>query len=182
MKEFLESYGQNLKRRLIEFCTSRGVLGGEFLMIEELNNVWQAAAPEYMADAVPQIKDYPDVAVAWACYFGMGAAAFWDAGWSGLEEVSLVYPMIRDKRGFDCMDDYIAEELLCLEKDAAARLAALLGDCSSMAIRLLRKEGIEPQSVEAFHLFAKTTEICFELGVSLELYRMGYKYEKVVLN
>jgi hypothetical protein len=47
---------------------------------------------------------------------------------------------------------------------------------------MIRKEGIEPQSVMAFHLFARVVKVFFELGVSLELHHRGYKYVKVNLN
>jgi hypothetical protein len=47
------------------------------------------------------------------------------------------------------------------------------------ALSLIRKEQVEAQSVMAFHVFARTTKVMFELGVSVQLRRMGYNYVKV---
>ena len=44
---------------------------------------------------------------------------------------------------------------------------------------LIRKEQVEAQSVMAFHVFARTTKVMFEMGVSVQLKRMGYNYVKV---
>jgi hypothetical protein len=47
---------------------------------------------------------------------------------------------------------------------------------------MIRKEGIEPQSVMAFHLFARVAKVFYRLGVSLELRHRGYKYVKMNVN
>lgn len=182
MTEQLETYCENLKNRLLALCTAKGILQNQLLVVEDLDEKWRISAPQYMADAVPEIKDYPTVAIAWACYYGMGAAALWDAAWDSCKDIEDLYTYIRDKRGFDLMDEYVTEELLGLDNVNAKQLSNFIGDCSTLALTLLRKEGIEPQSIEAFHLFAKTTQIFFQMGVSIELHRMGYKYEKITFN
>jgi hypothetical protein len=47
---------------------------------------------------------------------------------------------------------------------------------------MIRKEGIEPQSVMAFHIFARAVKVFYELGISIELRHRGYKYVKVQVN
>ena len=168
----------SLEKRLIELCTSKKVLGGELFIVEELDEVWKKDAPEYMVNAVPEITDYPNVAIAWACYFGLGVATLWDVGWDKYKDEDL-YTMIRDKRGFDQMDEYVTQDLLGCEEKDGLMLSELIGECSDIALTIIRKEGVEPQSTEAFYLFADITKLFFRLGVSLELYRMGYKYHKV---
>ena len=64
----------------------------------------------------------------------------------------------------------------------AQELTNLIQACAEMALTLMKKEGIEPQSIEAFHMFAKTTEVMFRIGVSIALSMLGYKYEKVDMN
>lgn len=187
---FLERFTDNLKEQLISICTRRGMLGGEFYIIDELTVKWKESAPQYMADAVPEIKDYPTVAIAWACYFGIGAASFWDLAWDQLKDIPDLYLYIRSKRGFDNMDEYVMEELSGLKENSpneeenknAKTLTSTIQQCARTALTLIRKEGIEPQSKEAFYLFYNVTELFFYLGVSLELYRLGYKYEKELLN
>jgi len=46
---------------------------------------------------------------------------------------------------------------------------------------MIRKEGIEPQSPDAFYVFARSVKVLFKIGVSVALKRLGYKYEKVTI-
>lgn len=169
---------ESLQKRIIDLCTSKKVLDGELFLVEELDEVWKKDAPEYMVNAVPEVKEFPNVAIAWACYFGLGVASLWDVDWDSFKDKDL-YIMIRDKRGFDLMDEYVTQELLGCDEQDGLKLSELIGECSDIALTVIRKEDIEPQSTEAFYLFADITKLFFRLGVSLELYRMGYKYHKV---
>ena len=186
----LEQFSENLKEKLISLCTQKGLLGGEFYIIDELTSKWKESAPQYMADAIPEIKDYPTVAIAWACYYGIGAGSFWDMAWEQVKDIPDLYLYIRSKRGFDNMDEYVTEDLSGIgessqdtdKREKAKALTHAIQDCAQLALTLIRKEGLEPQSTEAFYMFHKVTGIFFCLGVSLELYRLGYKYEKVLLN
>ncbi|MBR2428688.1 MAG: hypothetical protein IKB15_01735 [Alistipes sp.] len=180
-QELLGRYEEQLRTMLIERLSKEGWLDGQMLTVEELNEKWHAAAPSYMADAVPEIAKYPLVAIAWAMYEGMGIAVLWDKEWSRYEGVEDIHKMLTEPRGFDCMDEYITEVLLChpLESAEATKVENMIRSMAEMAEMLIRKEGIEAQSVMAFHLFARTTKVMFELGVSVSLKRMGYNYVKV---
>jgi hypothetical protein len=82
------------------------------------------------------------------------------------------------------MDEYITEILLChpLGSAEAEKIENLLRSTAERALSLIRKEQIESQSVMALHIFARTTKVMFELGVSVQLKRMGYNYVKVNAN
>lgn len=180
-RELLTKYEEQLRKMVVERLSKEGWLDGQMLTVEELNEKWHAAAPSYMADAVPEIAKYPLVAIAWAMYEGMGIAVLWDKEWSRYEGVEDIHKMLTEPRGFDCMDEYITEVLLChpLESEDAKKVENMIRSMAEMAQMLIRKEGIEAQSVMAFHLFARTTKVMFELGVSVELKRLGYNYVKV---
>jgi hypothetical protein len=92
--------------------------------------------------------------------------------------------MLTEPRGFDCMDEYITEILLTtpLNTPEAEKLEDMVRTTAEWAQSLIRKEGIEAQSVMAFHIFARTTKVMFEIGVSVQLRKMGYNYVKVNAN
>ena len=94
------------------------------------------------------------------------------------------YTLLAKPRGFDCLDEYVVECLVGLKLDSEAnkKLESAIRKAANTAQTMIRKEGIEPQSVMAFHLFARVVKVFFRLGVSLELRRMGYKYVKVNLD
>lgn len=179
--ELLNRYEESLRKSLTEHLTSLKTLDGRLLEVEELNEKWRSSAPSYMADAVPEIAKYPLVAVAWAMYEGMGAAVLWDKEWSRYEATEDFHTMFTGPRGFDCMDEYITEVLMCLPlgSDEANKLEDLVRSTAERAQSLIRKEQIEAQSVMAFHIFARTTKVMFEAGVAVALRRMGYNYVKV---
>ena len=179
--DILNRYEESLRKTLTERLTSLGWLEGRLLEVEELNEKWHDAAPSYMADAVPEIAKYPLVAIAWAMYEGMGAAVLWDKEWSRYENENDLHKLFTAPRGFDCMDEYITEILLChpLGSEAAERVEDMVRTTAETAQSLIRKEGIEAQSVMAFHVFARTTKVMFEAGVAVQLRRMGYNYVKV---
>ena len=179
--ELLARYEESLRKTLIERLTNDKWLDGQLLTVEELNDKWRTSAPSYMVDAVPEITKYPLVAIAWAMYEGMGAAVLWDKEWKRYEAIEDLHKMFTEPRGFDCMDEYITEILLCLplESAEAQRVENMIRSTAETAQMLIRKEGIEAQSVMAFHVFARTTKVMFELGVAVALKRMGYNYVKV---
>ena len=179
--QFLNSFTEKLSDTLVKQCTADGMLDGKMLLVEELNEKWRAAAPSYMADAVPEIAKYPLVAIAWAMYEGMAAAVLWDKEWKRYEGVEDIHKMLTEPRGFDCMDEYITEILLTtpLNTPEAEKLEDMVRTTAEWAQSLIRKEGIEAQSVMAFHVFARTTKVMFALGVAVQLRRMGYNYVKV---
>ena len=179
--DILNRYEESLRKQLTERLSQAGWLDGRFLEVEELNEKWRTSAPSYMADAVPEIAKYPLVAIAWAMYEGMGAAVLWDKEWSRYEGIEDLHTMFTEPRGFDCMDEYITEILLChpLGSEAAEKVEDMVRSTAEAAQLLIRKEGIEAQSVMAFHIFARTTKVMFEMGVSVQLKRMGYNYVKV---
>jgi hypothetical protein len=182
--ELLARYEESLRKTLIERLSKDNWLDGQLLTVEELNEKWRTSAPSYMVDAVPEITKYPLVAIAWAMYEGMGAAVLWDKEWNRYEAVEDLHKMFTEPRGFDCMDEYITEILLCLPLDSqeAQRVENMIRSTAETAQMLIRKEGIEAQSVMAFHVFARTTKVMFELGVAVSLKRMGYSYVKVNAN
>ena len=182
--EFLNSFAEKLSDTLVKQCTADKMLDGKMLLVEELNEKWRTSAPEYMVDAVPQIAEYPSAAIAWACYVGMGAAVLWDKSWGDYKDKEDWYSLMAKPRGFDALDEYVVECLVGykLDSEENQKLESTIRKCAHTAQTMIRKEGIEPQSVMAFHLFARVVKVFFRLGVSLELRRMGYKYVKVNLD
>lgn len=179
--EYLISYEEKLNEIVLRQCTSKGFLCGQMLGVAELEEKWLQMAPEYIADAIPLINDYPSVAIAWAAYIGMGMAAMWDGDWSTYQDKRDLYVVLRDKRGFDNFDEFITEELLglSLESEEATSIHELLRSCAHSAMTMIRNEEIEHQSTDAFYIFAHTVKVFYRIGVALELKQLGYKYEKV---
>ncbi|MEG1587525.1 MAG: hypothetical protein RR346_11710 [Bacteroidales bacterium] len=183
-KEYFLKYMSNLTDLLVSQCTQKGFLNGHLLVAEELEDKWNEMAPEYMVHAVPEIQAYPTVAIAWAGYIGMGMAKLWDTDWDKYKDRTDLYQDFAGPRGFDALDEHVAEDMLGLKLDSPEYKAIedLMRSCAQTVLTMIRREDIEPQSADAFHIFAYSVKVMFLLGVSIELKQLGYKYEKMNVN
>ena len=180
---YYSQFEKMIETSLIDYGKEKNFIGEHLFDVEELDEKWIEMAPEYMVDAVPEIPKYPMVAIAWAAYLGMGMAALWDGDWEFYMNKKDLYKMFVSQRGFDEMDEYICEEFLGLKKDSQEYkdLVNFYQDLAEKALTIIRKENIEPQSVDAFHIFARTEKIMYKIGVSVALKFLGYKYEKMTM-
>lgn len=178
---FLNRFEEKMQNELLRLCTSRGMLSGTLLATDDVDDRWNVLAPEYVADAVGQIADYPTVSVAWAGYLGLAVAHGWDSNWEAC--VRTEYRQYYGTQGFDDMDEHIVQYVLglSLESKEAKELENMIRSCAQMAVTLIRREQIEPQSPMAFHVFARAIKVMYRIGAALELKRLGYKFEEMQL-
>ena len=164
---------------MLKMCTSLGMLDGELLNSEDIDQKWKEWAPEYIADALPEVNQYPDFAIACAGYAGMAVAHWWDEDWG--RNHGSKYEALHGPRGFDDMDEFIVQNILGLTLDStdAKQIMNILLCCAQKAATFISHEHIEAQTVKAFHIFARTVKVMFRIGASLELKRLGYKFQKV---
>ena len=144
--EYLNNFEEKLQQELLHLCTNYGMLDSTLLAADDIDNRWHDLAPEYVADAVGQIRDYPVVSVAWAAYLGLGVAFGWDEDWEYYAQVS--YQSYYGEQGFDDMDEHIVRDLLQLPLDSkeAGQLEDIIRRCGQATVSMIRHEQIEPQS------------------------------------
>ena len=99
-------------QHLLKMLTIDGKVGGQVLVTDDITNKWNEIAPSYVKDSVREVADYPTVSLGWAMYLGMAVAKFWDDDWKIFSQVNNLYEYIRDKRGYDYMDEYVREDIL----------------------------------------------------------------------
>ena len=176
---FLNRFEEKIQNELLRLCTSRGMLSGTLLATDDVTGHWDVLAPEYVADAIGQIADYPTVSVAWTGYLGLAVAHGWDTNWEAC--VRTAYRQYYGEQGFDDMDEHIVQHVLglSLESKEARELEDMIRSCAQMAVTLIRREQIEPQSPMAFHVFARVIKVMYRVGAALELKRLGYRFEEV---
>ena len=180
-KVYLENFESRIMDELLRLCTQYKVLEGTLLATDDIDARWHELAPEYGADAVPNIADYPTVAIAWAGYLGMAVAHYWDADWASHSKDE--YKAYYGEQGFDDMDEHIVRDIIGfhLESQEAKNIEQMMRRLGEQALTLIRRENIEPQSPMAFHVFARAIKVMFRIGASMELKRLGYKFEQVNL-
>ena len=166
-----------LRRELIKLCTEFEMMNGQLLRSEDIDAKWDEFARDYMIDAVHEFNEYPEVALAWAAFLGMGVARHWDEDWR--RHASDTYASYYGSRGFDDMDDHIIRDVLgyALDSKEATDISTMLSSCAQLVLTLIRREGFESQSVEAYYVLIRSVKVMFQIGQSLELYRLGYSFQ-----
>lgn len=181
LREYLDSFEEKLQLEILRLCTNYKFLGGSLLATDDIDNYWEVLAPEYIADAVEQVHDYPTVSVAWAAYLGMAVAYGWDIDWNTISKAK--YKDYYGEQGFDDMDEHLIRDIIGipLESEDAKNIEEIIRRCAQKAIDIIRREQIEPQSPTAFHVFARAVRVMYRTGAAIQFKRMGYKFEKVNL-
>lgn len=179
--EYFDTFENNLLQELMKLCSSHKMLEGTLLSSEDIDERWKEYAPEYMADAIPQVNAFPAAAIAWAGYVGMAVAHRWDEDWATY--ATEPYAKLHGAEGFDDMDEHILQDILglSLEEEQSQKIEDMMRRCANTAITYIRREEVEAQSTKAFYIFARTTRVLFRIGAAMELHRLGYKFEKVNL-
>lgn len=179
---YYDTYEENLQREILRMCTSLGMLDGDLLSSEDIDHKWKEWAPEYIAEALPEVNTYPEFAIACAGYAGMAAAKWWDEDWG--RHHNAAYVSLHGLRGFDDMDEHIVRNILgySLDSSEAKQIMNILLCCAQKASTFIQHEHIEAQTVKAFHIFARTVKVMFRTGAALQLKRLGYKFQKVNLS
>lgn len=176
---YLDKFEEKLRVQLLQTATERGLLGGKLLESDDIKEYWHTIEANYIADAVPQVADYPTVSVAWALYLGMAVAYCWDVDWATYSKTS--YEGFYGTEGFDNMDDHIVKDILQipLNSEDAKRLVTLVQSLAQQTVDAIRHKQIEPQSKMAFYVFARACNAMFAIGAAIELHSLGYKFEKM---
>ena len=112
-------------------------------------------------------------------YIGMAVAKFWDVKWELYSEMDNLYDFMRDKRGYDSMDEYIREEVLMLSGADYTALEIIVGECASRVYNALLHQDIEPGTKDAFNAYVTCLRQLYLMGVAMQLRRMGYRMTKM---
>lgn len=175
-KAYLDKFEQTLVQNLVQLCSGWNRLGGQLLASEDLDALWEPIAEGYMPDGVREIAKYPTVSLGWMMYIGMALGHLWDKDWKRVQKQEDVYAFLREPRGFDAMDEHIAEDILKLNPGEAEKLEEVVRTCATVALTQIRREGVEPQSPMAFHIYVRAIHALYVVGIAVELFHMGYKF------
>lgn len=177
-KEYLDKYEASLQTGLQRYLLAINEVDEMLPDAPDIEGAWEDIAKEYLTDGVREFNDYPTVSLGWMMYVGMAVAQLWDIDWEHCQKVGNIYLHLREKRGFDCLDEYIRQDILGLEGDAFTALEKIVGDCSTMALRAIQHERFEPGSPLAFHSYVRTLHQMYLMGSAMQLHRLGYHMTK----
>ena len=178
-KEYLDKFESNMQEGLHGYLLRLGEVDEMMPDAPDIEEKWQEIGSAYMEDGVREYAGYPTVSLGWMLYVGMAVAKMWDENWEKYAAVDNLYLLVRTPRGYDCMDEYVREEVLGLKGEEYKALEKLVGDVATIALRGIQREQFEPGCAMAFHAYVRVLHVLYTIGAAVQLHRMGYKMEKM---
>lgn len=170
----LDKYEQILQDGLLKVCKSCGLLEAGLLGSPDIDAKWEEFIEPYVGDAVHNFNDYPNAALGFAAYLGMGVAHLWDDDW--IEHRNCTYTSFYGSHGFDDMDDNIIENILHLDPLIAEKIKSGLLSLVEATQGLISHEGIQTETEDGFYVLSRSYSVFFKIGAAIELRRLGYHY------
>ena len=145
----------------------------------DVTDKWPSIGNSYIPDGAREFRDYPVASLGWMMYIGMAVAKLWDDEWTIYSQIEDLYLYMRDKRGFDALDEYIREDVLMLCGEEGDALEQVVSECASRVHSMLMRERIEPGTKEAFEAYVACLRQLYLFGMAMQLHRMGYHMTRV---
>ncbi len=171
-------FEENLLKDLYSYLKLQGEVDDMMPDCPDVEQMWVAVANGYLPDGMREFQQYPLTSLGWAMYVGMAVAQKWDDDWERFSKVEEPYFALRDPRGYDEMDEYIAEVVLKLNKTKAAELSKLVGNMAARTYNYLMRNGIEPGTAQAVQAYISCLHQLYLMGACVQLHRLGYHMVK----
>lgn len=174
-KSMTEQFEDQLHQDLHQFLLSMKEVDERMPECPDVEDKWEVIAKAYIPDGIREFQDFPSASLGWMMYIGMAVAKMWDTDWDIYSKVADLYVYMRDKRGYDAMDEYIREEVLLLQGADYSMLEKLTGECASRVYNALMHQHLEPGTKEAFNSYVACLHQLYLFGAAIQLKRMGYR-------
>ena len=175
----MEQFENKLHQDLHQFLMSMKEVDERLPECPDVEEKWTNIAETYLPDGIREFNNFPSASLGWMMYIGMAVAKFWDEEWAIYSKIDNLYSYMRDKRGYDAMDEYIREDVLLLRGVDYTVLEKLVGECASRVNNALRHQNIEPGTKEAFKVYVSCLHQLYLFGAAMQLNRMGYHMTKI---
>ena len=179
LRETMEQFEDKLHQDLHQFLQSMKEVDERLPECSDVEEKWKEIAQAYIPDGIREFQNYPSASLGWMMYIGMAVAKFWDAEWEIYSKIDNLYAYMRDKRGYDAMDEYVREDVLLLQGVDYTELEKLVGECASRVYNALMHQRIEPGTKEAFDAYVTCLHQLYQFGAAMQLNRMGYHMTKM---
>ena len=174
-----EQFEEILRSDLHQFLLSIKEVDERLPECPDVEEKWEQLAQAYIPDGIREFQAFPSASLGWMMYIGMAVAKMWDTEWEIYSKIDDLYVYMRDKRGYDSMDEYIREEVLLLQGVDYEVLEKLVGECASRVYNALVRQNIEPGTKDAFKGYVACLHQLYLFGAAMQLNRMGYHMTKM---
>lgn len=175
----MQAFEELLHNDLNQYLTGLKEMDERLPECPDVEDKWVEIAEAYIPDGIREFQNYPSASLGWMMYIGMAVAKMWDTEWQIYSRIENLYAYLRDKRGYDAMDEYIREDVLRLRGSDYDALEKLVGECASRVNNALTHQHFEPGTREAFNGYVTCLHQLYLFGAAVQLKRMGYRMQKM---
>lgn len=175
----MQAFEELLHNDLNQYLTGLKEMDERLPECPDVEDKWAEIADAYIPDGIREFQNYPSASLGWMMYIGMAVAKMWDTEWQIYSHIENLYAYLRDKRGYDAMDEYIREDVLRLRGSDYDALEKLVGECASRVNNALTHQHFEPGTREAFNGYVTCLHQLYLFGAAVQLKRMGYRMQKM---
>ena len=175
----MQQFEETLHQDLHQFLLSMQEVDERLPECPDVEDKWEDIAKAYIPDGIREFQDFPSASLGWMMYIGMAVAQMWDKEWDIYSKVDDLYAYMRDKRGYDALDEYVREDVLLLKDTPYTLLEKLVGECASRIYNALLRQNIEPGTKEAFNAYVSSLHQLYLMGAAVQLKRLGYHMTKM---
>ncbi|MCQ2283694.1 MAG: hypothetical protein MJZ57_02195 [Bacteroidales bacterium] len=176
MNTTLES---QIHQELQDFLRLQDEIDERFPEAIDIEEKWPVIGQSYLPDGIREFRDYPLVSLGWIMYLGMAVTQYWEDDWEIYGQMPDLYFYIRDKEGFDTMDEYVRGAVLHLEGEAFDATENLVQGCAQRAYSALSHARLEAGTKEAFEAYVSCLHQLYLMGMAVQLHRLGYKMQAI---
>lgn len=173
-KEIVKQFEEKVREDLTAFLQKKEALDSHVPECPDVEDKWGEIARAYMPDGAREFKDYPVVSLGWMMLIGMAMAYYWDTDWAKYDKETDLYEKLRDKRGYDNMDEAVVQDLLGYSGEAAEKVTELVAECASRVYGKLSHEQVEPGTEAALGCYIAALHQLYLAGMAMELNALGY--------
>ena len=174
-----EKFEKAIHKNLHQYLVANGMVDERLPECPDVTDKWESIGNSYIPDGAREYRDYPVASLGWMMYIGMAVAKLWVDEWEIYSQIEDLYVYMRDKRGYDALDEYICEDVLMVRGEDCENLAQVVSECATRVNADLMRERIEPGTKEAFDAYVTCLRQLYLFGMAMQLKRMGYHMERV---
>ncbi|MBR4230154.1 MAG: hypothetical protein IKR83_05530 [Bacteroidales bacterium] len=174
-----DKFEDKIHRDLKQYLVGIGEIDERLPECPDVTDRWESIGSSYIPDGAREYRDYPVASIGWMMYIGMAIAKLWDDEWTIYSQIEDLYIYLRDKRGYDALDEYISEDVLMLRGKASDDLGDIVSECATRVNHCMMREQIEPGTKEAFEAYVACLRQMYLFGAAIQLHRMGYHMERI---
>ncbi|MBD5207240.1 MAG: hypothetical protein HDS79_03080 [Bacteroidales bacterium] len=173
-KEIVKNFEKKVHDDLYEFLKHKEAIDAHLPECPDVEEKFNAICRAYLPDGAREFQQYPVVSLGWMMFIGMAMAYYWDTDWETHSKRENYYEELRDKGGYDNLDDTVVKDILGYEGEAAEKISELVAECASRVDSMIRHEPVEAGTEAAFGCYVAALRQLYMMGMCMELNALGY--------